>query len=158
MKENVFDVLIYLFENYLDRDSEQAPDPDEMRTELLEAGFPQQEINRAFDWLESLESLGDHQPMRAASLPAFRIFSSEELAKLDVECRGFLMFLEQNGILTAESREMVIDRLMALNEESISLENLKWVVLMVLFSQPSEEIAFARMENLVYESFPGYIH
>lgn len=155
MKENVFDVLIYLFENYLDRAAEQAPDPDEMRTELLEAGFPQQEINRAFDWLKTL---GAQQPMRAASLPAFRIFSSEELAKLDVECRGFLMFLEQSGILTAANREMVIDRLTALNEGTISLENLKWVVLMVLFSQPSEEVAFARMENLVYESFPGYIH
>jgi Smg protein len=155
MKENVFDVLIYLFENYLDRDPEQVPDPEEMRSDLLEAGFPQREVNKAFDWLQSL---GDQQPMRASSLPAFRIFSSEELAKLDVECRGFLMFLEQTGILTAASRELVIDRLMALNEETITLDNLKWVVLMVLFSQPSEEVAFARMENLVYGSFPGYIH
>jgi Smg protein len=155
MKENVFDVLIYLFENYMDDDVELTPDPDMIRTELLEAGFPQTEINKAFDWLESLT---EQNAIKPASSPAFRIFSSQEMAKLDTECRGLLLFLEQNGILTPASRELVIDRVMAFNEETISLENLKWVVLMVLFSQPNEEIAFARMENLVYESLPNYLH
>jgi Smg protein len=155
MKENVFDVLIYLFENYMDDEADPTPDPDAIRTDLLEAGFPNKEINRAFDWLESLSEL---KPIQSSSLPAFRIFSLQECAKLDTECRGLLMFLEQSAILTAASRELVIDRVMALNEESISLENLKWIVLMVLFSQPNEEIAFARMENLVYESLPSYLH
>ena len=68
------------------------------------------------------------------------------------------MFLEQSTILSPASRELVVDRVMALNEETISLENLKWIVLMVLFSQPNEEIAFARMEHLVYESLPSYVH
>ncbi|MGX2039654.1 DUF494 family protein [Methylocaldum sp. MU1018] len=155
MKENVFDVLIYLFENYMDDDVELTPDPDMIRVELLEAGFPQTEVNKAFEWLESL---AEHNAIKPVSSPAFRIFSAQETAKLDAECRGLLLFLEQSGILTPASRELVIDRIMAFNEESISLENLKWVVLMVLFSQPNEEVAFARMENLVYESLPNYLH
>ena len=155
MKENVFDVLIYLFENYLDDETEASPDPDVIRNELLEAGFPHREISKAFDWLESLS---EQKPIQSTSLPAFRIYSAQECVKLDTECRGLLMFLEQSSILTAASRELVIDRVMALNDESISLENLKWIVLMVLFSQPDEEIAFARMENLVYESLPTYLH
>jgi Smg protein len=155
MKENVFDVLIYLFENYMDEEVEPTADPDAIRTELLEAGFPQLEVNKAFDWLESL---ADQQPIKAVSQPAFRIYASQELSKLDTECRGLLLFLEQTGILSPASRELVVDRVMALNEETISLENLKWIVLMVLFSQPNEEIAFARMENLVYEALPSYLH
>ncbi|MDD5033840.1 MAG: DUF494 domain-containing protein [Methylococcaceae bacterium] len=155
MKENVFDVLIYLFENYMDDETDLTPDPDAIRTELLEAGFPQREVNKAFDWLESLS---EQKPIKSASTPAFRIFSSQECAKLDTDCRGLLMFLEQSAILAPASRELVIDRVMALQEEAISLENLKWIVLMVLFSQPNEEIAFARMENLVYESLPSYLH
>jgi Smg protein len=155
MKENVFDVLIYLFENYMDGDVDLTPDPDIIRTELLEAGFPQSEISKAFDWLESLT---DQSAIKPVSSPAFRVFSNREMAKLDAECRGLLMFLEQSGILTPANREVVIDRVMAFNEDSISLENLKWVVLMVLFSQPNEEIAFARMENLVYENLPTYLH
>ncbi len=155
MKENVFDVLIYLFENYLDDETDLNPDPDAIRNELLEAGFPHKEINKAFDWLESLS---EQRPIQSTSLPAFRVYSSQESAKLDTECRGLLMFLEQTGILSPASRELVLDRAMALNEESISLENLKWIVLMVLFSQPNEEVAFARMENLVYETLPSYLH
>jgi Smg protein len=68
------------------------------------------------------------------------------------------MFLEQCGILTPASRELVIDRVMAIDEEPLSMENLKWMVLMVLFSQPDEELAFARMEHLVYGSLPAYLH
>lgn len=155
MKENVFDILIYLFENYMDDEVESAQDPDAIRTELLEAGFPGKEINRAFEWLESLT---EQKPIQPISLPAFRVFSDQECAKLDTECRGLLMFLEQSAILSPASRELVVDRVMAFNEDSISLENLKWIVLMVLFSQPNEEIAFARMENLVYEVLPSYLH
>jgi Smg protein len=155
MKENVFDVLIYLFENYMGGEFEPDPDPDAIRGELLEAGFPQGEINKAFEWLESL---AEQKPITAVSPPAFRIFAAEECAKLDSDSQGLLMFLEQSGILSPTSREWVIDRAMALNAERITLENLKWIVLMVLFSQPSEEVAYARMENLVYEALPSYLH
>jgi Smg protein len=155
MKENVFDVLIYLFENYMDDEAAPAADPDAIRSELLEAGFPHKEINKAFDWLESL---AEQKPISSSSLPAFRVFSQDECARLDTECRGLLMYLEQSGILSPASRELAIDRAMALQEEAISLENLKWIVLMVLFSQPNEELAFARMENLVYETLPSYMH
>ncbi|MCI0446347.1 DUF494 domain-containing protein [bacterium] len=154
MKENVFDIIIYLFENYLDDDSSFVPDPETIRTELLEAGFPQSEVNKAFEWLESLT---EQQEINSAA-PSFRVFSSQETAKLDTECRGLLIFLEQSGILTPASRELVIERLMAFNDDDISLENLKWVVLVILFSRPDEETAFARMEDLVYDNIPVMLH
>lgn len=155
MKENVFDVLMYLFENYMEDEVEILPDSDEVRTELLAAGFEQIEVNKAFDWLESLGFQGVIKPTIA---PAFRIFCAEEIAKLDMECRGFIMFLEQNGILNSCNRELVIDRVMALGNEEISIEKLKWIVLMVLLSQPDEEIAFSRMEDIVYGLVPIYLH
>ena len=49
---------------------------------------------------------------------------------------------------------MVIDRLMALGRD-IDKEQLKWVVLMVLFAQPGQETAFSRMEDLVFEESAG---
>jgi Smg protein len=68
------------------------------------------------------------------------------------------MFLEQNGILNSGNRELVIDRVMALEIEDISMEKLKWIVLMVLLSQPDEEIAFSRMEDIVYDLIPTFLH
>ena len=49
------------------------------------------------------------------------------------------------------SRELVIDRVMALEDEEIDLDQLKWVVLMVLFNQPGRESAYAWMEDLVID-------
>ena len=35
MKENIFDVLMYLFENYMEEEIEMFPDTDVIRTELF---------------------------------------------------------------------------------------------------------------------------
>lgn len=155
MKENIFDVLMYLFENYMEEEIDIFPDSDVIRTELLEAGFQQLAVNKAFDWLASLSLQG---LIQTSAAPTFRIFCTEEIAKLDMECRNLIMFLEQSGILNAANREIVIDRAMALEHEDISLEKLKWITLMVLLSQPDEEIAFSRMEDLVYNLVPNYLH
>ena len=155
MKENIFDVLMYLFENYLDDEFDSLPDSDVIRTELLEAGFEQIEVSKAFDWLESLSIRRSITPTVSAT---FRIFGSQEKSKLDLECRNFIMFLEQTGILTPANREIAIDRIMALENEEISLDKLKWIILMVLLSQPDDEVAFARMEDIVYDNIPLSFH
>ena len=155
MKENIFDVLMYLFENYMEDEMEMLPDSDVIRTELLEAGFESCEVNKAFDWLDSLSL---QRAIKPSVMPAYRIFCAQEIAKLDIECRNLIMFLEHNGILNSANREIVIDRAMALENEEISMEKLKWIVLMVLLSQPDEEIAFSRMEDIVYNLVPTYLH
>jgi Smg protein len=155
MKETIFDVLMYLFEHYMEDELEILPDSDSVRTELLAAGFEQIEVNKAFVWLESLSLQRGIRPTIATS---FRIFSNEEKAKLDLECRDLLMFLERNGILNSTNREVVIDRALALEDEELSIEKLKWIVMLVLLSQPDEEIAFSRMEDIVYDLVPTYLN
>ncbi len=155
MKETIFDVLMYLFEHYMEDELEILPDSDSVRTELLAAGFEQLEVNKAFVWLESLSLQRGIRPTIATS---FRIFSNEEKAKLDLECRDLLMFLERNGILNSANREVVIDRALALEDEELSIEKLKWIVMLVLLSQPDEEIAFSRMEDIVYDLVPTYLN
>jgi Smg protein len=155
MKETIFDVLMYLFENYMEDEVDMLPDSDVVRTELLEAGFESCEVNKAFDWLDSLSL---QRAIKPSVTPAFRIFCAQETVKLDLECRNLILFLEQNGILNSANREIVIDRAMALENEEISMEKLKWIVLMVLLSQPDEEIAFSRMEDIVYNLVPTYLH
>ena len=59
MKENVFDVLMYLFENYMDEGPEFNPDQERLTAELAEAGFARGEIGKAFSWLEGLSELRD---------------------------------------------------------------------------------------------------
>ncbi len=159
MKEDVLDVLMYLFENYMDDDIADEADPETLKTQLREAGFLSTEINKAFAWLEDLAIMQDGDSLRPAlTARSIRVFSPTEEKKLDVECRGFLMFLEQMGVLNSASRELVIDRIMALESPDIDLEQVKWVVLMVLFNQPGLEEAFTWMENMVMEESSLPLH
>ena len=159
MKEGVLDILIYLFENYFDAETEDGfePDRETLKLELEKAGFPGSEVERALCWLEELAS----DPDRLHPTPtcrAIRVFAALEQARLDTDCRGYLVHLEQVGILSPTQRELVIDRLMALEGDEIDIDKLKWVVLMVLFSQPGQETAFSRMEDLVFEDRSGAVH
>jgi len=159
MKEGVLDILIYLFENYFDGELDEGDEPDRetLKLELEHAGFPAGDVERALCWLEALAA----DPARSPATPtgrAIRVFGPLEQARLDVDCRGFLVHLENVGILSPTQRELVIERLMALEGDDIDLEKLKWVVLMVLFSQPGQETAFSRMEDLVFEERPGAVH
>ena len=156
MKENVLDVLMYLFQNAMEEEIEIDPDRETVQMELLAAGFPAPKIDQALNWLDSLLD----RP--ASPLPAnpnsCRIYAAAELERLDVECRGFLLRLEQGGILTAQTREMVIDRVMALDIDELDLRQLKWIILIALFNQPDQEQACAWMEDLVFDAVPGYLH
>jgi Smg protein len=56
------------------------------------------------------------------------------------------------------SRELVIERCMAIETEELTTDDVKWVVLLVLLNQPGHENAFALMEELVYNGEPPYLH
>ena len=159
MKQTVLDVLIYLFENYMDDEIDLAVDRDSIHNALTGAGFDEGQVSKAFDWLQVLAESGDyegHEPDGVSN--SVRVFSSEEESKLDVESRGFLLFLEQTGVLSPTSRELVIDRVMALEADDIDLEQLKWVVLMVLFNQPGQEEAFVWIEDIVMDQLDRSLH
>jgi len=157
MKETILDVLLYLFENYFYDDPDAVRDRDSLQNGLIQAGFSPTEINKAFDWLDELANQRPTLTGPRANGPV-RVFVEAEADRLDRECRGFLMFLEQHGVLDADQRELVLDRAMALDQEEVDLDDLKWVVLMVLFNQPGAEAAFAWMENQIFGDDPEPIH
>ena len=157
MKESVLDILIHLFENFLEAEDEPEPSRDALKQELEHAGYPEREVERALEWLEGL---ADDQS-RSVGEPAVRsvrVFSGHETSRFDTPVRGYLLHLENIGILTASQREVVIDRLLALDADDIEIEQVKWVVLMVLFSQPGQEQAYERMEDLVFEERRDAMH
>ena len=157
MKETILDVLLYLFENYFYDDPDAVRDRDSLQRGLIQAGFSPTEISKAFDWLEALANQRPTLANPRANGPV-RVYVEAEIDRLDRECLGFLMFLEQHGVLDADQRELVLDRAMALDQEDVDLDDLKWVVLMVLFNQPGAEAAFAWMENQMFGDDPEPIN
>jgi Smg protein len=159
MKETVLDVLMYIFDNYIEDDLEFMPDQEVLKSQLVDAGFRDQQIEKAFAWLEGLATYKGHIDSNLLSeLSSLRLFSSQELERLDADCRGFLLFLEQAKVLNSHERELVIDRIMALESDDIDLQQLKWVVLMVLFNQPDKEAAITWMEDIVMDDINANLH
>lgn len=159
MKENVLDVLVYLFENYMVDETYIDHDQASLEGELQKAGFREGEISKAFSWIEGLSEMqSDDVPLQLHGNPSIRIFTERECDKLDLECRSLLLYLEQTGVLDSHSRELVIDRIMALGTDEIDTDIVKWVVLMVLFNQPGQEAAYAWMEDYVFEETANRLH
>ncbi|MGF1844892.1 DUF494 family protein [Vibrio clamense] len=157
----MMDILMYLFETYIHSEAELQVDQDELEDELTRAGFHQKDIYKALHWLEELAALQEsdnHSAISTGSTTSIRIYTKSEIARIDMECRGFLLFLEQVGVLTTEIREMVIDRVMGLETDDFELDDLKWIILMVLFNVPGNENAYTQMEELLYSKEQGILH
>lgn len=157
MTGSVLDILIYVFDRYMLDEVPEVPERDDLARHLEGAGFGPRNVERALDWLADLASVRDVMPL-AGSGPAVRVFCDGELSRLSTEARGFLFTLERMGILSPQQREVVIERMLALDADELDTEQLKWVVLMVLSSQPDQQHAFARLEDLVADKHSGAPH
>ncbi|MDH3342203.1 MAG: DUF494 domain-containing protein [Gammaproteobacteria bacterium] len=156
IKQSVVDVLMFLFEEYLGDSNEAMDERDNMQIRLEEVGFQHQEIDQAFNWLEDLATLRKDSDYILANTSSIRIFSEFEKSIIDEDSIGFLMYLEQSDILTPVTRELVLDRIIAL-DHPLDIEQLKWIVMIVLHTHPGEENAFAWMEGLVFNEVAEYI-
>ena len=151
MTGTVFDILIYVFDRYMLADTPDVPERDELALDLERAGFAEEHVERALDWLADLAGERERPTLHAAGPRAMRIYTDSERARLPTDCRGYLLQLERTGILSPQQREIVIERLLALDTEELDVAQLKWLVLMVLSSQPGEALACSRMEDLVFD-------
>lgn len=158
MKETIFEVLVYLFEHYIDVGDEKTIEQGALKTELLEAGFTDNYVDRAFDWMDELTALPSTGAEDYVGPTSIRIHSAEERVRFDVDAQGFLLFLEQAGIIDSTRRELIIDRAMALGDAILTVDHIKWVALMVLFSQTGMEGHYSQMEELVYGDIPFELH
>ena len=163
MKDNMLDVLMYIFENFIDDDHEQSGEPDvaALTTELGHAGFRKGEISKAFEWLEDLSVLceEDEYPHTINTVFAStRIYSDTEKQKISLSAIGFLSRLEFYSIITPSLREVILDRAMALESDRIDLDQMKWVAMMVLYNQPGRETNYLWLENLLFDLEQDVLH
>ena len=150
---------MFLFENYMEGNAAINLDEEALVVELERVGFERYEINRALTWLTGLiqfQKLVGETPSLTSH--AIRHYSPDEAERLGVEGRGLLLSLEQMGILDPATREVALDRIMALDIREVDLGRIKWVILLVLFNQPDKKIALALMQDMVLADTYGILH
>ena len=138
MKGRVFEVVAYIARRF-GPGAGVGSDPQEVRDELVGAGFEEDDVERALAWLERLRRAGishvdGRQPGGAARPP-----SSEEARKLSAGARGFLLRLERAGILDHAAREAVYERALKLDEPELGVEEVRVLVALVLEATPGSE-------------------
>ncbi|WP_326540142.1 DUF494 family protein [Pseudorhodoferax sp.] len=142
----MFDVLVYLYENYWRPDA--CPDHQQLSRKLSAVGFESDEIQDALRWLDGLADNAG-AAVAAQRADSLRVYSDTEREQLGEESIGFISFLESAGVLPPEMREMVIDRASAVGAGPIGLEDLKVIVLMVFWSLGEEPDALILDELFV---------
>lgn len=162
MKEDMLEVLIYLFENYIIDGDSFEPGQDELAQELVSAGFPDDEVSKAFVWLEGLlefcESDQSELTWQPQATSSIRFYTVAEAARLKSEGQSLLIRLVSAGLLDQLSRETVIDRVMALESTEVTFDHIKWVVLMVLSNRPGFAEIADWAEMVVSEELLPAIH
>jgi Smg protein len=139
----MFDILVYVFENYL---PDACPEPNALARRLSAAGFEDDAIAEAIQWLAGLEQAQEDGGLqRQPQKHAIRLYSEPELDKLPAECRGFLAFLEHEGAIDPTAREMILERAMAVDNAVVHLGKFKVIVLMVMWRRQLS------LDNLVFE-------
>jgi len=141
----MFDILVYVYENYWRGDA--CPESGLLERKLVAAGFDAEEIAQALHWLDGLHMASHHTELIDlrqtssvawhASSQSLRVYSVAEQDHLGAECLGFLGFLESARVISPHLREIVLDRAMAIPHaagDSMRLDEFKLIVLMVHWS------------------------
>lgn len=131
----MFDILVYLFENYYT--PQACPEADVLAHKLAAAGFEHEDINEALSWLHGLAETTEQcvELAQVTSDQSHRIYTNDEYHSLGSQAIGFITFLENSGALPPALREILIDRALATNDYPVTLDKLKIIALMVLWSQ-----------------------
>ena len=134
----MFEVLVYVYENFLQGDA--CPEPPQLQHKLSAEGFEEEDVQDALTWLTALNLATSECPPARETLPApspdsLRIYSVAEQDHLGARCLAYIGFLERAGYLNALQREIVLERAMAARHDPVlDLNDLRIIVLMVYWS------------------------
>jgi Smg protein len=146
MRLFMFDILVYVFENYLPG---ACPDPESLARKLSSVGFEDDAIFEALQWLAGLEQAQEESGFRQLpKVASQRLYDDQEMLSLPSECRGFLAAMESAGAIDAVAREMIIERAMAVDtadSPAMTLTKFKVIVLMVMWRRDLS------LDNLVFQ-------
>jgi Smg protein len=134
----MFEVLVFMFENYFANHAQ--PDSEVLTIELSAAGFAQSDIYGAVSWFDEMKTML-HQPVAiyAHQHTATRIFADVELKKINTESISFILFLQQAKVINDVERDLIVDRAMALKQEHIQIEEMRWITMIALWNAGREK-------------------
>jgi Smg protein len=147
MKTEVLEALLFIFDTCVDEETGAMAKDIAIEASLNEVGFTDQEATKAMAWIDGLAQWRINTDELELNPKSIRILSPSEQKALPLECINYIYELERLGILSAVSREIVIDRAVALAvDETLDIEKIRWIAMVVLFNSANQQDVFALME------------
>ena len=129
---SVLDVLTCMFDYLFD--TKNKVNDSELKNYLSQIGFDESGINKALIWLDNMTSSKDNQS-DTKNPNSIRVYTKNERKKIDCKSRDFLYFMQNIGQISDNQRETIINQVMSLENSRLSLEDVKWIVTMVISNQ-----------------------
>jgi len=108
--------------------------------DLLDLGFTNDEITRAYGWFTDRLSAGSNLFDGFSRLQSSqRILSAQERLQVDIEAHGFLLNLMNFGIIDPLQFEMILDKAFVYGTRPVTLDQMKWLASGVVFDEFSSD-------------------
>ena len=134
----MFEVLVFMFENYFAHHT--TPANDVLTHELSAAGFAENDIFGAVSWFDEMKTMLNAPPsIYNHAHTGCRVFATQEMSKISLESLSFILFLQQASVINAIDRELIIDRAMALKQDQIKIEEMRWITMIALWNAGREK-------------------
>jgi len=149
----MLDLLIYLFENYIS--TKPKLNINDITVELEEAGFNDKDISSAFEWFNHLEKINNGSEL--TNEKSLRVLSQTEYEKISSEAFTFLTFLLNAKVLNSIEFEVILDQIMILNQKSINIDEMRWIVMMTLWKSGKEN-SYLFVEDSLFQNKRTELH
>ncbi len=134
----MFEVLVFMFENYFANHAH--PNSDVLTEELSAAGFAYSDITGAVNWFDEMQKmLAKPSAIYCHKNSGIRMFAESELNKISIESISFILFLQQASVINDVERDLIIDRAMALKQDKIRIEEIRWITMIALWNAGREK-------------------
>jgi Smg protein len=156
LRERVL-TIVSLIAQYILEKQDLVSSDHEIVEQLLEYGFEAEEIDAAFSWMEHQGQPDDPSAHPQMTFAAPRVFSGREKCALSLEARGFLVRLRSLGILDVETEEEIIQSVLDLDEEEISLKEIRHLAAMLITSRSRHDLR-REIDCILQDDWSAFYH
>ncbi len=155
MKLNIVEVIIFLYQHYLDRNEERLPDLEKW----LVQNTKQYLITTPPSKEKELEVTKQAKETRAdpSASEAIRVYSQDERQRLDSMCQGYLLKLEQEGVISPPIREKIIQEALALDRE-LELLDIEYVAQDIICEEMENNAKLSHLHKIFVENQNLVLH
>ncbi len=106
----------------------------ELDKELVHLGYSSEEIEQAMFWFSSQWSPVRSPESARSGRPAFRVLSPWEVACLDPDAHGYLLRLQNLGIIDEDRFESIMGRILPFGGDQLDISDVKALAGAVIFN------------------------